>query len=288
MKLVSYLDRTRAVPQPSYGAVVGSSIIDLAIPLAKTLREALALEGIDGIANRLAAKETENGLPISDATLLPPITDPQKILCVGLNYLLHAQEAKLPVPERPSVFVRFSSSFVGHGEPVLRPAESEQFDYEAELAVIIGRPARRIKEEDALQYVAGYSCIAENSVRDWQRHSTQATAGKNFVSSGGFGPWLVTQDEVPALEEMTVVGRLNGETVQHDCASNMIFPVARLVAYLSTFTELMPGDVIATGTPAGVGMSRQPPRYLRNGDVFEVAITGIGELCNAVRNEFQI
>nr|WP_315594185.1 fumarylacetoacetate hydrolase family protein [uncultured Cupriavidus sp.] len=287
MRLVSYLVPGEQAPCISFGAVVGGLIIDLATPVARTLREALETEGIDGIALRLIAKEATEGVALSDVMLLPPITDPQKILCVGLNYPLHAKEANLPVPERPSLFVRFSSSFVGHGEPVLLPAESEQFDYEAELAVVIGRSARRVREEEALGYVAGYSCIAENSVRDWQRHSTQATAGKNFVASGAFGPWLVTRDEAPAPEEMTVIGRLNGKTVQRDSGANMIFPVAKLIAYLSTFTELRPGDVIATGTPAGVGMSQKPPRFLRNGDVFEVAVSGVGSLRNRVKNDWQ-
>jgi len=286
MKLVSYLDRTKAAPEPSYGAVVGDSIVDLATPAAMTLCDGLATEGIDGIARRLAKKSSSEGIALSNATLLPPITNPNKILCVGLNYLLHAQEANLSVPPRPSVFVRFSSSFVGHEQPVLRPAESEQFDYEAELAVIVGRRARHVSEAEAMQVVAGYSCMAENSVRDWQRHSAQATPGKNFVGSGAFGPWLVTPDEAPAPDEMTVEGRLNSEIVQRDSCANMIFSIPHIIAYLSTFTELLPGDVIATGTPAGVGMSRKPPRYLCDGDVFEVAISGIGALRNLVRNDF--
>ncbi|CAB3807043.1 hypothetical protein LMG28614_06524 [Paraburkholderia ultramafica] len=286
MKLVSYWDHTAATPEPSYGAVVGESIVDLATPAVRTLREALTTEGIDGISRRLAKKGPAEGISLSNVKLLPPITEPHKILCVGLNYLLHAKEANLPVPTRPSVFVRFSSSFVGHEEPVLLPAESEQFDYEAEIAVIIGRRARRVSEAEAMQVVAGYSCMAENSIRDWQRHSNQATPGKNFVGTGAFGPWLVTPDEAPVPEEMTVAGRLNGETVQHDSGANMIFSIPQIIAYLSTFTELLPGDVIATGTPAGVGMSRKPQRYLREGDVFEVAISGLGELRNPVRNGF--
>lgn len=285
MKLVSYLDNRNGSMRPSYGALVGEHIIDLATEDAPTLRDALALHGVAALGERLAAASGVRGVPLSETTLLAPITNPDKILCVGLNYHLHAQEANMPVPSKPSVFVRFPSSFAASGQPVLRPVESEQFDYEAELAVVIGRRGRRIDERNAMQYVAGYACMAENSVRDWQRHTAQATPGKNFMQTGGFGPWLVTPDEAPAPEAMVVEGRINGETVQRDSCANMIFSVATIIAYLSTFTELLPGDVIATGTPAGVGMSRKPPRWLRDGDVFEVEISGLGVLRNPVRDE---
>lgn len=285
MKLVSYLDRTQRDPQPSYGAVVGERIVDLATAQAPTLRAALARDGVDGLAARLRQAGEAAGVALADATLLAPIPDPDKILCIGLNYRLHAEEAGMAIPARPSVFVRFAGSLAAQRQPVLRPPESDQFDYEAELAVIIGKPARRVSEAQAMEHVAGYACLAENSVRDWQRHSTQATPGKNFARSGAFGPWLVTADEAGAPEAMTVIGRLNGETVQHDSAANMIFTVAQLVSYLSTFAELLPGDVIATGTPAGVGMSRKPPRYLRPGDVFEVDISGVGVLRNPVDDD---
>jgi 2-keto-4-pentenoate hydratase/2-oxohepta-3-ene-1,7-dioic acid hydratase in catechol pathway len=286
MKLVSYLDHSNTAATPSFGAIVDDAIIDLATDGVRTLRDALAFQGLDTLRGLLHTRRGQGGVTLADATLLTPITNPDKILCIGLNYHLHAQEAGLPVPARPSVFVRFASSFVAAGQPVRRPAESEQFDYEAELAVVIGRTARRVSEADAMDCVAGYACMAENSVRDWQKHSAQATAGKNFVHSGAFGPWLVTADEAPAPDRMTVTGRLNGETVQQDSAGNLIFTVAQIVAYLSTFTELLPGDVIATGTPAGVGMSKRPPRYLRDGDLFEVEISGLGVLRNPVVNDF--
>lgn len=285
MKLVSYLDRTQRDPQPSYGAVVGERIIDLRLPQAPTLRAALAQEGVAGLAARLEAAPHGAGMGLRDADLLAPIINPDKILCVGLNYRLHAEEAGMAIPAKPSIFVRFASSLAAQGQPVLRPAESEQFDYEAELAVVIGKPARRVSEAQAMEYVAGYSCLAENSIRDWQRHSAQATPGKNFMHSGAFGPWLVTTDESGPPEAMTVTGRLNGETVQRDSVENMIFTVAQIVSYLSAFVELLPGDVISTGTPAGVGMSRKPPRYLRPGDVFEVDISGVGILRNPVNDE---
>lgn len=287
MKLVSYIDRRKEAPAPSFGALVGDAIIDLSTIEISTVRDALAFGSLATLARQLEVRraEAKHTVPLAHATLLPPVTDPDKILCVGLNYHLHAKEANMPIPQRPSVFVRFASSFAGPDQPVLRPLESEQFDYEAELAVVIGRAARRVSETDAMQYVGGYMCMAENSIRDWQKHATQATAGKNFVGSGALGPYLVTADEAPDPASMHVVGRLNGEVVQDDSSANMIFTVAQIIAYLSTFTELLPGDIIATGTPAGVGMSKKPPRFLRDGDVFEVEITGLGVLRNPVHNE---
>lgn len=248
-----------------------------------TLRRALAEWGLDALRNRVQGAQAT--LLASEIRWLPPIPAPDKIICVGLNYFGHAEEAKMAVPDRPSLFVRFPSSQVGHEERVIRPAASNQFDYEAELAVVIGNPGRHIPEERALEFVAGYSCFAENSVRDWQSHTRQATPGKNFEASGAFGPWLVTPDEAPPLEAMEIVARLNGKEVQRDRVANMIFSVPRLIAYISTFTTLLPGDVIVTGTPAGVGFTRLPPVWLSSGDRFEVEIPGVGLLSNAVTDE---
>lgn len=285
MKLVSYLDPAKGAGTASYGALEDDGVIDLSTPIAPTLRDALMQYGTDGLREVLTSRRKQPSIELSRLTLLSPVPNPDKVLCVGLNYHLHAQEANMPIPHHPSVFVRFASSFSAQNQPVFRPRESEQFDYEAELAVVIGRTARRVEHADALQYVAGYTCMAENSIRDWQKHATQATAGKNFVRSGALGPYLVTLDEAPAPDAMRVIGRLNGEVVQDDSTGNMIFSVAQIIAYLSTFTELLPGDVIATGTPAGVGMSKKPPRYLRAGDEFEVEITGLGTLRNPVQDD---
>ncbi|MBI2726257.1 MAG: fumarylacetoacetate hydrolase family protein [Polaromonas sp.] len=285
MKLVSFIVQETTGKRASYGAVIGNRVIDLATPEASSLRQALAAGGVPSLEQRLMANSHHGGLPLDGLTLLPPIPDPNKILCVGLNYFLHAQEVNMPVPSNPSVFVRYPNSIVGQNEPILRPPESEQFDYEAEMAIIIGKRGRRISEETAMQHVAGYCCMAENSIRDWQRHSAQATPGKNFYRSGALGPWIVTPDEIGDLRQLEIVGRLNGEVMQHDSIAQLIFPVPRLIAYLSTFTELEAGDVIATGTPAGVGMSRKPQRWLRSGDVFEVEITGLGVLRNPVVDE---
>ena len=191
----------------------------------------------------------------------------------------------MAVPSRPSVFVRFPGSQVGHKAPVWRPRASSQFDYEAELAVIIGSTARHVPESEADGLIAGYACFAENSVRDFQKHATQATPGKNFTASGAFGPWIVTPDEAGPVGNMDVIGRLNGQEMQRGSAANMIFSVSQIISYISSFATLLPGDVIVTGTPAGVGFTRNPPVWLVPGDVFDVEITGIGVLSNPVVDE---
>ena len=278
MRLASFIHRGRT----AFGVVRAVGVVDLSGEIA-TLRDALATLGLAGLRRRAA--DAGPTIPLAEIQWLPPITNPDKILCVGLNYHEHAREAKLPVPDKPSLFVRFPASQVGHGTPVVRPRASPQFDYEAELAVIIATRARHVREAEAMDVVAGYSCFAENSVRDWQTHSRQATPGKNFDRSGAFGPWIVTPDEAGPVERMDVIGRLNGREMQRDSARNMIFSVPQQIAYISTFTELLPGDVIVTGTPAGVGFTRQPPVWLAPGDRFEVEITGVGVLANDVVDE---
>ncbi len=285
MKLVSYIEPGAVGNKGTYGAIDGYRLVDLSTREAPTLRSALVAEGVEGLQQRFDARRKDAGIQVASVQLLAPIPDPEKILCIGLNYYRHAQEVNMQVPSNPSVFVRYPSSFVGQGQPVLRPPESVQFDYEAEMAVVIGRGGRRIPEAHAMQHVAGYSCMAENSVRDWQRHSAQATPGKNFFHSGAIGPWLVTPDEVGDVGRLEIIGRLNQDVVQRDTLDQLIFSIPRLIAYLSTFTELVPGDVIATGTPAGVGLSRKPQRWLRPGDTFEVEITGLGTLRNPVHDD---
>lgn len=269
----------------AFGAVSadGANLCDLRDGSVTTLRAALAGWGLDGLARRAA--EASHNVRSSDVQWLPPITDPAKIICAGVNYATHAAEAGRDVPPYPSLFPRFVDSFVGHLQPVQRPRVSEMFDYESELAVVIGRPARHVREEDALRYVAGYCCLAENSVRDFQKHTGQVTAGKNFFASGAFGPWMTSADSVGEPGKLEVIGRLNGQEVQHDTVDHMVFSIPRLIAYISTFTLLMPGDVIATGTPSGVGMARKPPVYMRDGDVLEVEIPGVGLLRNPVQDE---
>lgn len=258
----------------------GSDVVLLPPELGTNLRTLLAEGKIDTL------RDAQGTVVAADEVrFLPPVPDADKILCVGFNYRGHLTETGTPIPEHPSLFVRFASSQVGHGEPVLAPSNSEQFDYEGELAVIIGRRAWRVSEADAMSYVAGYSCFAENSVRDFQNHARQATAGKNFLRSGAVGPWLTTADEVPDPSALTLVTRVNGEVVQDESVSQLIFGVPALIAYITRFTELLPGDVISTGTPDGVGLFRDPPKWLRVGDVVEVEIEGVGLLRNVVVGE---
>ena len=279
MRLLSF----RVGHGESFGILIDREVVDLADGDVRTLRAALATWGLQGIHDRVSRQSRR--IPVSDVRYLPPITDSEKILAVGLNYHLHAEEAGLAIPKYPSIFARFPGSQVGHYEPVWRPQLSEQFDYEAELAVVIGKRCRGVSVGNAMDVIAGYSCFAENSVRDYQRHTNQATPGKNFQRSGAFGPWIVTPDEAGDARAMTVIGRLNGKEMQRDSVANMIFSIPEIIAYVSSFTELVPGDVIVTGTPAGVGFTKKPPLYLKPGDNFEVEIAGVGVLRNSVIDE---
>lgn len=280
MRLVSF----EAGAARRFGAMIGDQIADLSREFGvPTLREALRA-GFDKAAWE-AASSTAPKYDAKDVTFLPPITDMEKILCVGFNYARHTVETGNELPEYPSIFVRFPDSFVGHGQPVVAPRNSDQFDFEGELGVVISRRARHVSTSDALDYVAGYTCVAENSVRDYQKHSRQATAGKNFLASGSIGPWLVTADEIPDPAALQLTTRVNGSVMQQETTGGMVFGVQALIAYITTFTELNTGDVIATGTPAGVGSARKPPAFLKPGDLVEVEIERIGSLSNTVEAE---
>jgi 2-keto-4-pentenoate hydratase/2-oxohepta-3-ene-1,7-dioic acid hydratase in catechol pathway len=220
--------------------------------------------------------------PAADITLLEPIRNPDKIICVGWNYREHAKEAGIDLPDHPTLFARWPNSHVPHGVPILAPAESEKYDFEGELAVIIGKPARRVSEADALDYVGGDSIYNDATLRDYQRHSSQYMPGKNFYRSGAFGPCMVTADEVPDPKALTLETRLNGEVVQHTGIDDLIFSIPELMAYITRFTELVPGDVIATGTPSGAGLGRTPPLWMKPGDTIEVEVSKIGVLTNPV------
>ncbi len=278
MKLLSFRHQGR----DTFGAVVGNGVIDLGAHLAKdgvrTLREALMQH--EDLADFVRGAPSDARL--DEITFLPVITNPDKILCVGLNYEAHRIETGRDKMKYPVLFPRFADTQVGHRQPLVKPAESDKFDFEGELAVVIGKGGRRIPEDQALAHVAGYSCYHDGSVRDWQGHSTQFTAGKNFPASGGLGPWLVTPDEAPPPAQMVLTTRLNGAEVQKSGVHDLIFPVPALIAYISRFTALSPGDVIATGTPGGVGYVRKPPLYMKGGDTIEVEITGIGTLSHPV------
>ncbi|MCO4811650.1 MAG: fumarylacetoacetate hydrolase family protein [Gammaproteobacteria bacterium] len=208
----------------------------------------------------------------------------RKILCVGVNYRPHIEEMGREIPEHPVVFVRFPGSLVNAGEAMLRPRVSEQYDFEGELAIVIGKAARHVSRADAYDYVGGYCCFMDGSVRDWQRHTGQFTAGKNFERSGAIGPMVpAAQIQDPTALELTT--RVNGKVMQRGRISELVFDIPALVEYCSTFTELRPGDIIATGTPGGVGAARKPPVWLRDGDTVEVEISGLGVLSNPVRDE---
>ncbi|MGB5332993.1 MAG: fumarylacetoacetate hydrolase family protein [Woeseiaceae bacterium] len=221
----------------------------------------------------------------SDLQFAPVIPNPDKILCVGVNYRPHIEEMGRQVPEHPVVFVRFPASLVGHNEPILRPRASQQFDFEGELAVVIGKRARHVKRDDALDYVAGYCCFMDGSIRDWQRHTPQFTPGKNFHRSGAIGPCIATADEIPDPSVLQLTTFVNGEAMQRGQVADLVFDIPALIEYCSTFAELLPGDIIATGTPGGVGAARTPPVWLQPGDTVDVEIPGVGRLRNPVLDE---
>ncbi|WP_121490892.1 fumarylacetoacetate hydrolase family protein [Cupriavidus plantarum] len=282
MKLVSFVHGGH----PGFGVVMGDKVLDLApyrAQVGATLREALstgALARIGELASTVPAT-----IPLADITYLPVVVDPGKILCVGINYASHVRETGREMPQYPMFFTRFADSQVAHEQPIVRPTASHKLDFEGELAVVIGKTARHVPAADALDYVAGYACYNDGSVRDWQKHTIQFIPGKNFPLTGGFGPWLVTTDEIPDPSRLTLTTRLNGEIVQEARTDDLIFSVGDVIAYCSTFTELRPGDVIITGTTGGVGAFRNPPLWMRPGDVVEVEISGIGILRNGIRDE---
>ncbi|MGH7043722.1 MAG: fumarylacetoacetate hydrolase family protein [Acetobacteraceae bacterium] len=273
MNLMSF---RRPDGSPSWGIVKPDSVIDLG-HLAPSLKH--ALWATTSLAEE-AARHAD--FRLDEVRVLPPIPDPDKILCVGLNYMTHIKEGGREPPPRPIIFTRFANSQVGHGAPLIRPRVSETYDYEGELAVVIGRRCRHVKKDQAASVIAGYSCYNEGSVREWQRHSGQFTPGKNFFHSGAFGPWLATPEEVGDITRAHLITRLNGEEVQHATIDDLCFDIPTLIEYVSTFTQLEAGDVIVTGTTGGVGAYRKPPLWMKPGDTIEVEITGVGLLRNQV------
>ena len=280
MKIASFTVDGR----PSYGVVDGDRIVE-ASPEYRgrypDLRSALSGAALTDLRKACVGPRLE----FAAVRFLPTIPNPDKVLCVGVNYRSHLEEHGWEPPGNPLIFVRFAASQTGHGEPIVKPRVSEQFDFEGELAVIIGRPARHVRRESALDYVAGYCCFMDGSVRDWQTHTIQFTPGKNFHRSGSMGPWLVTRDAVPDPSVLTLETRVNGEIMQQGRLDELIFDIPALIEYCSTFAELLPGDVIATGTPGGVGAARKPPVWLKPRDRVAVTIDGIGSLENLVREE---
>ena len=284
MKLLSFIHQGRE----TWGALIGpDAIVDLgkALPQYPHLVDYIAsgayLKASQDVANKTA------DVKLADITFLPVIPKPEKIVCAVRNYMDHHQEVLAAgmdreLSEEPPIFLRVWRSQVAHGQPIICPKVSGTLDWEGELAVIIGKEGRNISEANAFEHVAGYSCYNDGGIREWQFHAKQIASGKNFESTGGFGPWMVTADEIQPNQQLKLVTRLNGEVVQSSDTGQLIFSIAKLISYASTIFTLVPGDVIATGTPAGVGWSRKPQRFMKPGDVCEVEIEGIGTLVNPI------
>ena len=276
MKLMSF---RRPDGSPSWGIVKNEGVIDCG-HLAPGLKH--ALWAMTSLAERAAAHPDYR---LSEIRHLPVVPDPDKIICVGLNYMTHIKEGGREPPPKPIIFARFANSQVGHGEPMLRPSASETFDYEGELAVVIGTSCRHVAKADVGKVIAGYACYNEGSVREFQRHSAQFTPGKNFYHSGAFGPWMVTAEEAGDITKSHLITRLNGEEVQHATIDDLCFDIPTLIEYITTFTQLEAGDVIVTGTTGGVGAYRKPPLWMKPGDTVEVEISAVGVLRNPVVGE---
>ena len=278
MKLASF----SAAGRDTYGAVVEGGVVDLGRRLGDrypTLRAAIAGDALARLAGEVVAAKPDFSL--AQVTLLPPITDPDKVICAGRNYRAHAAEAGGAPPENPQVFLRLVNTLVAHGQPMVCPKISGDFDYEGELALIIGKPGRHIAKADALSHIFGYTLFNDGSIRDIQfKHSI--AAGKNFHQTGGFGPWIVTADEIPDPTRLHLATRLNGHEVQYTGIDDLIFDIPTLISYCSDWTPLVAGDVISTGTPEGVGFARKPPLWMKPGDFVEVEIGGIGVLRNPI------
>ncbi len=281
MKLVSFRVDGRA----GYGVVEGTTIADVTSGLAD-FPDLKSILGQDDSLSRLReAAGKGRTLALDAVELLPPVPNPAKIFCIGHNYEEHRVETGRPKTTYPAVFVRFAESQVAHQQAAWIPSVSSHVDYEGELAVVIGRGGRRIRRDQALAHVAGYSCYNDISIRDWQRHTSQFTPGKNFQRTGAFGPWIVTADEITDPQSLDLTTRLNGTVMQHASTAQMIFTVAEIIEYLSAFTVLAPGDVIVSGTPGGVGAKREPPVFMKAGDVVEVDISAIATLRNPLAAE---
>jgi 2-keto-4-pentenoate hydratase/2-oxohepta-3-ene-1,7-dioic acid hydratase in catechol pathway len=277
MKLISYVHQGQA----GWGIVQADRVVPLHSARYPTLLSALQSGKLEGIA----AEASAPAIALADIQYLPVIPQPGKIFCVGHNYEEHRIETARDKTQHPLLFMRVAESQTAHGQAIVLPPESSQLDYEGEIAIVIGKAGRRIKEEDAWDHVAGYSAYNDGSIRDWQRHTMQFTAGKNFSGTGAFGPWLVTRDEIADGAELTLETRLNGTVMQHTTTASMIFPIPVLIAYISAFTTLQPGDVIVTGTPGGVGAKRTPPVWMKPGDKVEIEVSGVGVLVNTIAAE---
>jgi len=281
MKFVSF----NTSQSTSFGVLVADQVIDLGARLGlANLGEALQLHSLEALQN--LADRHAGDFSIDDITAYRPVVaDPDKIFCVGLNYDAHVKETNRERTTQPTLFLRLAASQVGHQQALVVPPESHKFDYEGEIAVVIGKPGRRIPVDKAFQHVAGLACYNDASVRDWQTHTSQWTPGKNFEGTGGFGPWLVDTSEVGENDVLTLETRLNGQIMQQAGTDMLIFSIPELIHYISIFITLKPGDVIVTGTPGGVGVKREPPVFMKDGDLVEVEVSKLGILKNPIRAE---
>jgi 2-keto-4-pentenoate hydratase/2-oxohepta-3-ene-1,7-dioic acid hydratase in catechol pathway len=275
MKLMCY----RVNGNAALGAVNGDAVIDVSAAAA-SLSAALRPDGQDAIRKALDGAKTRHAL--DDVEPLLPLEPATRVFCVGQNYVEHIREMNLELPEYPSIFMRTHASFSPHGADIVKPAVSDEYDYEGELTVVMGSEARHVAETDALDHVAGYTIMNEGSVRDWQRRVAQVTPGKNWERSGALGPWIATADEIPDPAALTLETRVDGEVRQHTSTGDMVFSVPYLISYISTFCRLMPGDMISTGSPSGAAAGFKPPRWLKPGETLEIEISGIGTLRNKV------
>jgi 2-keto-4-pentenoate hydratase/2-oxohepta-3-ene-1,7-dioic acid hydratase in catechol pathway len=282
MKLLSFAHAGRE----SWGAVAGDGVIDL----GKATKHATLLDFIaspDFQRREEIVKGKTADVKLADIRYLPVITRPEKIVLLIRNYMDHHQEVvaaglKRELSKFPPIFLRYWRSQIGHNEPIVRPKVSESLDWEGELAVIIGKGGRNIPESEAMSHIAGYSCYQDASIREWQFHAQAICAGKNFENTGPFGPWMVTPDEIPDVNNLDLEVRLNGKVMQKSNTKNLIFKIPTIINYCSTIFTLVPGDVLVTGTPGGVGWSRKPPLFMKHGDVVEVEFEKVGLLRNPV------
>ena len=283
MKLASYVHEGRE----TFGLALDGGLFDLGRRLGGRATSVIdVLSGPLAQEVRALAEGAKPEVAFEAVHFLQPVVRPGKIICIGINYASRPGEHQQGRPAYPSLFYRTPAAQAPHNAPLMRPPESVQFDYEGEIAIVIGARGRRIPASEARGYIAGYSCFNEGSVRDWMKHGVyNVTAGKNFEASGAFGPWIATPDEIADPHDMRIVTRVNGEVRQDDTTANMIFPFEELIAYVSTFVTLEPGDVIATGTPTGAGVRFDPPKWLRAGDVVEIEVQGVGVLRNVVVDE---
>jgi 2-keto-4-pentenoate hydratase/2-oxohepta-3-ene-1,7-dioic acid hydratase in catechol pathway len=280
MKLVSYI----ADGEELFGVVSGDGVITMNHRFggrADNLKEALAADMLAQIKDTAATAQADHKL--SEIKFLPLIPNPDLIACAGINYRSHASETGREIPKQPSMFIRRANTLVGHEGEMIRPTVSSNFDFEGELTIVIGRGGRHIPIERALDHVAGYTCFVDGSVRDYQKFSV--TSGKNFPGTGPLGPWLVTTDEIPDPTKLTLMTRLNGQEMQRSATDLLIYSIPQIISFCSDFTPLSPGDIIATGTPEGVGHRRNPPLWMKAGDVLEVEIAGIGTLRTRIVDE---